>query len=110
MQGDWYKPGAWNAICDVCGFRFKSDQLRKNWKGLMVCQEDYETRHPQEFIRVKTEKIAVPWARPEGDPTYLFVCYLWERMAYADLATADCAMADYTPVTYTVALKLKTGN
>lgn len=109
MQGDYYKPGDWNAICDICGFRFKASQLRKNWKNEMVCADDYETRHPQEFIRVRPERISVPWARPEGEDVFLGVCYIWERSAYADLATADCALADNAVSTYDVLLDLRDG-
>jgi hypothetical protein len=40
------------AICDVCGFRYKYNQLRKNSYGLLVCPEDWEgaydfKNHPQ---------------------------------------------------------------
>ena len=35
------------AICDRCGFQYDLLQLRKEWNGLFVCQECYETKHPQ---------------------------------------------------------------
>lgn len=109
MLGDYYKPGAWNAICDVCGLRFKSDQMMKRWDGLMVDRACFETRHPQDFLRVPREDISTPWARPDPEPEYLYICYLWGRSAYADLAEADCAQADYAPSTYQALLKLKNG-
>lgn len=64
-----YIPGDWNVICDVCGHKYKASQLMKRWDGLMVCQEDWETRHPQELIRPIKERNSVPWTRPrpEGD-------------------------------------------
>jgi len=39
-------------ICDVCGFRYKLRDLKKNSYGLMVCSMDYEGKyniqnHPQ---------------------------------------------------------------
>lgn len=104
-----YEPGKWLAICDICGFRFKSDELKKNYKGLMVCAADFETRHPQEFVRTRAEKVAVPWARPEGEDVFLKVCFVWERSAYADLATADCSQADLQPAAYRYLRKLKEG-
>lgn len=107
MLGDRYEAGSWNAICDVCGLRFKSSQMRKRWDGLMVDSACYETRHPQDFLRVRPEKIAVPWSRPEGEDQYIPICWLWERTAYADLATADCAQADNANPPYAVALALK---
>lgn len=109
MQGDWYKPGAWNAICDVCGLRFKSDELQKDWRGLMVCRTDYETRHPQDFLRVRPDTSELPWTRPEGEDEFLEICFLWDRSAYADLGTADCMRADFQPMPYTQLLTLKNG-
>ena len=63
---EYYKPGEWNAICDVCGFKFKSGELQRRWDGMMVCSADFETRHPQDFIRARREKTSVPWTRSEG--------------------------------------------
>ena len=28
--------GQWNAICDRCGFKFKSSELKKDWQGLQA--------------------------------------------------------------------------
>lgn len=104
-----YRPGDWLAVCDICGFRFFASELTKNWKNEYVCKSDLELRHPQEFIRVRPERIGVPWARPEGADIYLPVCYLWERSAYAGLGTAGCMMAGYTPSPYSYLLNLKNG-
>ncbi len=98
--------GSWNAICDVCGFKFKSYQLRPRWDGLMVCKEDYETRHPQEMLKAKPEKIKPPWVRPEPPDRFLLVCNMYTRSAYADLGTADCMQADNNAFTYPYLLAL----
>jgi hypothetical protein len=66
-----YQAGKWLAICDICGFRFYNDQLKKDWRGLMTCVHDHEPRHPQEFIRVKSDTTSVPWTRP--DPVVIFI-------------------------------------
>lgn len=64
--------GNWNALCDSCGRKFKANQLQKRWDGLMVCQEDWEQRHPQDLLRVQREQISVPWARPyPAEDTYI---------------------------------------
>jgi hypothetical protein len=68
---DSLKLGEWNAICKVCGFKFKSSEMRKRWDGLMVCKEDYETRNPQDFIRAPKEDTSVPWTRPEKPDTFI---------------------------------------
>ena len=68
--------GEWNAICDICGWKYKSSQLRKRWDGKMVCDEDFETRHPSDFIRAKSERLTVPYTAAESTdinvgPTYI---------------------------------------
>ena len=44
--------------------RWRSD-TRKNYNGLIVCADTcYETRHPQEKLRVKPDHVAVTDPRP----------------------------------------------
>lgn len=67
-----YVRGQWNAICDRCGFQYKSGRLRKEWTGLMVCSgadtnECWESRHPQESIKAKADRQAPPWVRPDSE-------------------------------------------
>lgn len=64
--------GNWNALCDSCGRKFKASDLKKRWDGLIVCQEDWEQRHPQDLLRVQREQISVPWSRPyPAEDTYI---------------------------------------
>lgn len=94
MPQNWYKHGDWNAICDICGFKFKASQLKKNWKGEMVCEQDWETRHPQELLRVPVDDPSVPWARPQGDDLFTGpVCYIWDQSGYSGLGAAGCMQA-----------------
>lgn len=109
MKQTYFKSGDWNAVCDICGFRFKASQLKKNWKNEMVCDADFELRHPQEFVRVRPEKIAAPWVRPEVDILTGPTCWLWMQSAYADLGTADCMQADYLPMSYVDLYTMKWG-
>jgi len=37
------------------------------WDGFIVCKEDWEARHPQDFIKAKTDRISVPFSRPQRD-------------------------------------------
>ena len=46
---DNYKKGDWNVICDVCGCKMKHSESRKRWDGMLVCGEDWERRHPNDF-------------------------------------------------------------
>lgn len=54
-----YKSGSHWAICDSCGFQFRAEDLKETWDNRWVCNEDYEPRHPQDFLRAKEEKISV---------------------------------------------------
>jgi hypothetical protein len=60
-----YVRGDWKAICDVCGRLYKGSQLRARWDGMMVCKDDWEPRHPQDFVRGVADVQAPPWTRPE---------------------------------------------
>lgn len=107
-RGRW--PGTWAAICDSCGFRFPSDELRERWDGFMVCKDDYETKHPQLDIRIKPERVAPPWTRPEGTDTFLQNCNIISSSCYAGLAVADCALTENQQFTYEVLLDMNGGN
>lgn len=92
------KLGTWNALCQVCGFKFKADMLQKRWDGLWVCHKDWETRHPQDLIRVPKDSGKIPWSSPE--PADVFIdgdggtCTFEGSLALADQGTSDCARAD----------------
>jgi hypothetical protein len=63
-SADYLKRGDWNAICDVCGFKFKASELKKRWDNMMVCEKDFEFRHPQDFLKSRRDNQAVSWSRP----------------------------------------------
>jgi hypothetical protein len=73
MSKDYYVGGEWNACCDRCGFIYKSSELKKTWDGLMVCEKDWEPRHPQEFVKGTKDKQAVPWSKDEQPDTFTSV-------------------------------------
>lgn len=83
----------WLAICDRCGFEYHSFQLRKEWNGLMVCRFCWEPKHPQLFVKAKTDKQTPPWTRPEQADVFISPCYLEGTSCYAGLAVAGCAIA-----------------
>jgi hypothetical protein len=59
VAGDQWK------ICEVCGFKTRSSQTFRRWDGVYVCEADFETRHPQDFVRGRRDRISVPAPRPE---------------------------------------------
>ena len=60
-----YLHGAWNALCDICGFKFKSVDLKKRWDGMMCCKDDWEARHPSDTITTPKSESSPPWTRGE---------------------------------------------
>mgnify|MGYP003490115036 CR=1 FL=1 len=66
-----YIPGDFWRICEVCGFRYRASETSKRWDGLFVCREDFETRHPQDFVRGRTDRINVPNPRPEPPDVFI---------------------------------------
>lgn len=60
-----YVPGDFYRYCDKCGFKKRASRTFRTWDGLYVCSEDFETRHPQDFVRGRKDNQNVPNARPE---------------------------------------------
>jgi len=92
-----FKPGDYWVICDRCGCAVRSSQARLTWEGYVVCPDDWEPRHPQDFVRAKHDQIAPGgFVRPDqlyGTESYVpSLCE--SRTAIADEAVADCAIAD----------------
>lgn len=66
-----YFAGENNAICDVCGFVYRSSKLRKRWDNLFVCGDDWEPRQPQDMVRGRADDMRAKITRPDTDPVYL---------------------------------------
>lgn len=102
MTKEWnYSSGDWWLICDICGKKIKASESKHRWDGFIVCKEDFENRHPQDFIKAKVDKISVPFSRPRSTDVFVDVAYTvpvsctpTTSMGEADSGTADCAKAD----------------
>lgn len=70
---DYWKSGSWNAICDRCGFKFKGEELQKEWTGSMVCGTCFEPRHPQDFQQAVPDNKPKQYYRPDNDSTEVFL-------------------------------------
>ena len=62
-------------LCDYCGRRYRYLDLKKNWKGFMVCPEDYEPKEPQiEPLQYRGDAIALTNPRPDRtEPVVVYV-------------------------------------
>jgi hypothetical protein len=58
-------------ICQRCGLEYPRNVLRKEWTGLLVCPDDFDRRHPQDFVRGVPDQQAVRDPAPE--PTDYFL-------------------------------------
>ena len=62
-------------LCDYCGQRYQYTVLRKNWRGFMVCPDDYEPKEPQLFpLKFRGDAIALQNPRPDRiEPVVVYV-------------------------------------
>ena len=95
MSRNHYVSGQFNVICDVCGKKIKAGEAKHRWDGFVVCKDDFEQRHPQDFVRARQDKITVPFTRPRPLDAFSFSCSLETSQGLADIGVADCARADY---------------
>ena len=59
-------------ICDRCGFRYHTHEVKREWNGLYTCTRYcWEQRHPQDLIRSKHDDQRPSLSRPEGTDTFI---------------------------------------
>lgn len=90
-----YDSGLHIVLCDICGRKFKSNQLRQRWDGFMVCSDDFEERHPQDFVRGVADFQAPFYTRPEPEDEFIGVCEPNGLTGIVDWAVAGCAVVEY---------------
>ena len=102
MSKTWvYRSGDWNCICDICSIKIKASKTKTRWDGLIVCPNCFEHRHPQDFIKVRQDKISVPFTRPRPADIFTSVSYQgntltctpMSRFGVSGIGIAGCATA-----------------
>lgn len=81
-------------ICDFTGRVILASEAKKTWNGLWVHHSVWETRHPQDFLRAKKEKIAPEQPiRPEPavDTTINICTRIYEFGVYDEDVYMLCA-------------------
>ena len=88
---NYYASGQFNVICDVCGKKIKAGEAKHRWDGFVVCERDFEQRHPQDFVRARQDKISVPFTRPRPLDSFI------ELISYQDtiIVSDDDHFDDY---------------
>lgn len=114
MSKNHYISGEWNLICDVCSKKIKAHEAKQRWDGFIVCHEDFEYRHPQDFVKAHSDKISVPFSRPrpvdlfvdDGNRTITEMLYIADPIAItfsralSDQINIDDSGQDYIDSTY----------
>ena len=96
-------PGkGYKMACMRCGFWFPSTELKREWTGLYVCKDDWETRHEQTLMKVHGEKAFPDIVSKDGTDSFITYCDVSTRSSYADLGTADCMQADNNTISYEI--------
>lgn len=91
----YYVPGAWNALCSICGRPFKSHELVKHWQGLYRCAACWESRHTQDFVRNNNPERAVIWTQPDCEHPAIAVCTPNGQSAVPAQAVPGCMIPGY---------------
>lgn len=79
--------------CQMCRMRFHRSELKKNWKGQLVCLWDYETKHPQDTLRTRPpEKPPHDWVPVQTEFTELDQCTVAGRSARPGYAIPGCSI------------------
>tara|TARA_R110000803_G_scaffold107927_1_gene176086 strand:- start:471 stop:797 length:327 start_codon:yes stop_codon:yes gene_type:complete len=74
------------AISDRSGFRYRYKDMRKEWNGLLVGRDEYETKQPQlgPFRKVSDPQ-ALKDARPPQDSASInAIQWGWNPVGYSD--------------------------
>ena len=62
-----YEPGNHWVQCPLCGLDVRWEHMKKQWDGKWRCADCWEPRHPQDFVRARRDRIAVPYANSGAD-------------------------------------------
>lgn len=101
-KADQYKHGDHNAICDYCGMKFKASDLKLTWDNYLACKKCWEPRQPQDFVRGKIDRQAVPphLSRPDDQNAFTTTTLNGNVAANATSIVVDSAdgIAAYTTI------------
>ena len=93
MSKNYFISGEFNVTCDICSKKIKAHEAHHRWDGFIVCADDYEVRHEQDFVKAHTDKITVPFQRPI--PTLLFTNVIYINIYVDEDYVEDHGMQTY---------------
>ena len=65
LNPGWKHGDNW-MVCDVCGFEMYASEAKERWDGALVCPEDYEVRHPQDFVKAMPDDMEAKMTHMDG--------------------------------------------
>lgn len=65
MIRNQHRLGDWLVVDDITGFTIYASESVKLWDGRITHVSNFETRHPQEFIKARRDPKPVPFVRTE---------------------------------------------
>jgi len=90
-----YKPLDHWFTCDVCGFDYRASTGKHRWDKMWVCQKDWETRQPQDFVRGRKDKITAGQPlRPVPEENYVAATCSAFTSSVVDCCIVDCNVVD----------------
>lgn len=93
-------PGDWKYDCQRCGFTFPSHEIKKEWTGLHVCGNCWESKHPQLLIKVREETARPSYINRDSITNYIQVCTIADSSCYSGLAISGCAKSGNQQFTF----------
>ena len=66
-----YRPGSFYRTDDRTGFPTRAEKTKKEWNGLIVSEDVWEARQPQDLVRGVPDIQSVPDARPLAPNTFV---------------------------------------
>lgn len=62
--------GSFYRICDRTGFATRSSRTKMQWNNIIVREDVYEARQPQDFVKGIPDDQTIPFARPRQVDSY----------------------------------------
>lgn len=79
-----------------CGFTFKASELKKDWRGLFLCKDDFEQRHPLDFVRTRSEDTSVSVNSPTDSEDDITITNVPDLVIRNPAASLSVVMFYYT--------------
>lgn len=76
-----YKKNDYLAIDDISGQTHYASEMRMTWDGKFVHKDNWDPRHPQDFVRSKNDTQTVPIARPRQEDQFITPNYFTGYLA-----------------------------